>query len=274
MIGNRLAVMGLLLILAGIVCAQDAASSEGSGAPPPAASQPASAPTSAPAPSDEEVTIGRALLVKLMQGGTTMIFLLLVSVAGLGYAVERAVNLRRGAIVPEGLSDRADALWREGKYDDVRKLADKNKSTLARMLAVIAGSHDSGRSDVSELAGDVASRELKRHLQRAYPLAVVATISPLLGLLGTVIGMIEAFDRVAAAGSLGDASMLGASISKALITTAVGLVIAVPALSLYHFFKSRTSVYGIMLEEEVGELVRGWFPRSKSERESDHAGQS
>jgi biopolymer transport protein ExbB len=109
------------------------------------------------------------------------------------------------------------------------------------------------------MAGDVASRDLRRHLQKAYPLAVVATVSPLLGLLGTVIGMIGAFDKVAAAGSLGDASVLGGDISKALITTGAGLTIAVPALVLYHYFKSRTNLYAIMLEEEVGELITEWY---------------
>jgi biopolymer transport protein ExbB len=135
----------------------------------------------------------------------------------------------------------------------------RNKSALARTLAIVARHPNLGLAEITVLASDVASRELRRHLARAYPLAVVATISPLLGLLGTVIGMIGAFDKVAIAGSLGDASMLGGDISKALITTGVGLSIAVPALALYHYFRSKTNMYGMLLEEEVSELITRWF---------------
>jgi biopolymer transport protein ExbB len=206
-----------------------------------------------------ELTTGQAFLLKLRQGGLTMVFLLLASVAGVAYTIERLVHLRASAFVPDGLAERADDMWRLGEFERIEALPEKSSSTLARVLAVIARHRHSSMADVSMMAGDVAARDLRRHLQRAYPLAVVATVSPLLGLLGTVIGMIGAFDKVAAAGSLGDASLLGGDISKALITTGTGLTIAVPALVLYHYFKSRTNALGLMLEEEVGELISDWF---------------
>lgn len=263
--------LALLIILgqAGLAVAQDAGAVAPADAP--AVSAPAEAPPAVgaeapPAAEDieagagsQELTTGRAFLLKLKQGGTTMIFLLLASVAGVGYAVERLVNLRSGAIVPAGLAQEGDRLWRAGKWDELIALPQKNPSTLARVLAVIARHRHSSMADVSVMAGDVASRDLRRHLQKAYPLAVVATVSPLLGLLGTVVGMIGAFDKVAAAGSLGDASLLGGDISKALITTGAGLTIAVPALVLYHYFKSRTGFFAVALEEEVSELINDWY---------------
>lgn len=208
---------------------------------------------------DEELTTGEAFLLKLKQGGTTMVFLFLASVAMVGYTIERMINLRSSAIVPDGLAERADELWREERWDELVNLPEKSNSTLARVIAVIARHRNEGMADVSTMAGDAASRDMRRQSQKAYPLAVVATVSPLLGLLGTVIGMIGAFDKVAAAGSLGDASLLGGDISKALITTGTGLSIAVPALVLYHWFKSRTNYYALMLEEEVGALMAAWF---------------
>ncbi len=206
-----------------------------------------------------ELTTGQAFVLKLRQGGLTMVFLLLASVAGVGYTIERLVCLRSGVIAPEGLGDKADELWRAGKWDELQALSEKSKSTLARIIGLIVDHRHSSMADVSLMAGDMASRDLRRHVQKAYPLAVVATVSPLLGLLGTVIGMIGAFDKVSAAGSLGDASLLGGDISKALITTAAGLTIAVPALILYHYFKSRTNLFALMLEDEVGELIRVWY---------------
>jgi len=220
-----------------------------------------------------EVTIGRAFLLKLKQGGITMVFLLLTSIAGLAYAVERLVNLRGSVILPDGLAEKADRLWREGKWEELVALSEKSNSTLARVISVIARHRHASMADVSMMAGDVASRDIRRHLQKAYPLAVVATVAPLLGLLGTVIGMIGAFDKVAAAGSLGDASLLGGDISKALITTAAGLTIAVPALVLYHYFKTRTAFFAGLLEEEVGELINAWYaPEPKDDVEGAEAG--
>ena len=151
------------------------------------------------------------------------------------------------------------ALWREGNYGEIQAIEDAQQECpvpyarrhrRAPRHGSLRGLHPCRRRGV---------REIRKHLRRAYPLALVATIAPLLGLLGTVIGMIGAFDKVSAAGSLGDASMLGGDISKALITTATGLCIAVPALALYHFFKSRTNMYGMILEEEVCELITRWF---------------
>jgi biopolymer transport protein ExbB len=219
-------------------------------------------------PADEEITTGEAFLLKLKQGGITMIFLLVTSVAGLGYTLERTINLRRKAIVPAGLGERADALWRAGDWQALEQLPARTPSTLANAITVVARHRRNSMAEVSMLAGDVCSRDLKRHLQAAYPLAVVATVAPLLGLFGTVVGMIGAFDKVAAAGALGDASLLGGDISKALITTGAGLAIAVPALALYHYFKSRTGMYAIMLEDEMGELISAWFA-PPVEEESD-----
>lgn len=123
----------------------------------------------------------------------------------------------------------------------------------------LADHKDAAHSDVSTLAGDLASRKMRYHLQRAYPLAVVATISPLLGLFGTVYGMIGAFESVALAGEMGDPSIMAGDISFALITTALGLVIAVPALTAYHFFRIRTNMLALGLEEQMSHLVSRWF---------------
>jgi biopolymer transport protein ExbB len=220
----------------------------------------------------QELTIGQAFLLKMKQGGWTMVFLLLSSIAGVGFALERLVNLRSAVIAPKGLAETADGLWRAGKWEEIESLPEKSNSTLARIVAVIAKHRHSTMADVSTMAGDVASRDMRRHMQKAYPLAVVATISPLLGLFGTVIGMIGAFDKVAVAGSLGDASLLGGDISKALITTAAGLTIAIPALSLYHYFKHRLSLYALMLEEETGELINSWYAAKADGKEPGREG--
>lgn len=141
-----------------------------------------------------------ALVEKLKGSGKTGIALFLISVFGFSFAFERAFNLRRPRVTPGGLSDHADKLWQARDIAGLKKLADESRSVLGRVILEIVEHRDAPRADVSTMAGDVGGREMRYHLQRAYPLAVVATISPLLGLFGTVYGMIGAFESVALAG--------------------------------------------------------------------------
>jgi biopolymer transport protein ExbB len=214
---------------------------------------------------EEGITRAQELIETIKKGKSVGLVLLGVSVLGLAFALERLFRLRRGAIVPAGVTGEAGALWEERKYDEIRSLCKKRSSTLSRIIVALVDHRTSSTTDIRALAEDIGTRELRGHLQRAYPLAVVATLSPLLGLLGTVFGMIACFDTVAIAGELGDASLLADGISQALVTTAMGLVIAVPSLALYHYFKSRTNVYGLALDEEVGELIRKWFLADKEQ---------
>ena len=207
----------------------------------------------------EEVSESSALIEKLRESGRTGIALLAVSIVGFSFAFERLFNLRKSAITPSGLAAGVDRLWEKGDVEGVKRLASNSHSTLGRVLIEIVDHRESPRSDISTMAGDLASREMRLHLQRAYPLAVVATISPLLGLFGTVYGMSGAFESVALAGELGDPSIMASDIAYALMTTAIGLVIAVPALSAYHFFRIRTNMLALGLEGQLSHIISRWF---------------
>jgi len=241
------------ILLAGLAAMAAPDPNEATTQPTTQASQPATQPTTQPAHFTEE------WFEVLSKGGNTMIFLGLLSLTAVTYFLERLFRLRRGMIVPAGLSAAASRLWADGKYEEILALADRHPSTLGRILQFIVRHRANSVTDISTTAGDIAAVELRYHTRRCYPLAVVATLSPLLGLLGTVFGMIESFDVVAIAGALGDASQLAGGISKALITTAAGLCIAVPSLAAYHWFRERTNLYGDMLEKEVTDLVAAWL---------------
>ncbi|SMP48819.1 MotA/TolQ/ExbB proton channel family protein [Neorhodopirellula lusitana] len=116
-----------------------------------------------------------------------------------------------------------------------------------------------GYQITSQLAGDVAAREIRRHTQRLFPIALVATLEPLLGLLGTMLGMIGAFETVAVAGSMGDASIVADDIAKALVTTAVGLIIAIPAVFMYHYLKSQIGFGSASLDQAASGLISDWM---------------
>ncbi|MCC5843057.1 MAG: MotA/TolQ/ExbB proton channel family protein [Verrucomicrobia bacterium] len=200
-----------------------------------------------------------ALTEKLRGSGKTGMALFVISIVGFSFAFDRLYHLRKSKITPAGLAAEADKCWNAGDIDGLKTLASQSNSTLGRAILVIADHRDSPRADVTTMAGDTASREIRYHLQWAYPLAVVATISPLLGLFGTVYGMIGAFESVALAGEMGDPSIMAGDISFALITTALGLVIAVPALACYHFFRVRTHMLALGLEGQLSHLISRWF---------------
>lgn len=196
---------------------------------------------------------------RLRQGGTTGLVQLGLSVFGAGFVFERLFRLRRKHLVPDGLARKASQLWRDGRYDELEKLGETQPSTLARAISFIARNRNSPMLEVSEICGDLVTRELAGHYQRAYPLGIVATLAPLLGLLGMILGMIETFETVALAGALGDPTQLASGISEALVTTGLGLAIAIPFLALYHFFKFRTAGFGAELEEQVTSLLSAWL---------------
>lgn len=207
---------------------------------------------------------GQSLVEKLRKGGITIVFLILLSISGLAYTIERISNLKRANVIPDGLVEEVEKAWVAGDFEKAESICQASDSTAGRILETFVHYRDFPPSELHPIASDIAGRDLKRHLQRAYPLAVVGAVAPLLGLMGTVFGMIESFEIVAVAGSLGDASILADGISKALVTTAVGLVIAVPFLLLYHYFKTRTTLFAVDLEEQINEFTKRVFlERSK-----------
>jgi len=208
---------------------------------------------------------------KLHEGGNTAIVQLLLSVFGATFAFERFFNLRRKNYVPKGLTAKARELWNAGKFDELERIDETDPSTLGRAIALVAQNRDSSIADVSAIAGDIISQELELSHQKAYPLGVVATLEPLLGLLGMILGMIQTFETVALAGALGDPAQLAGGISEALVTTGLGLAIAIPFLALFHFFKSRTNMYGSALEREVTALIAEWMlKKGKQEAANAH----
>lgn len=222
------------------------------------AAEPASAERSAP-----KIQHSVSWKERLRDAGTTGVLQLGLSLFGGAYVFERLLNLRRSKVVPVGLSDYARKLWREGRYGDLEDLGLQRPSTLARAISFVVKNRRSSIADVSELCGELVSREIAVHAQRAYPLGIVASLGPLLGLLGMILGMIETFEIVSMAGSLGDPTQLASGISEALVTTGLGLAIAIPFLSLYHVFKYRTSNFGLMLEVEMTDLINEWLLKSE-----------
>lgn len=196
---------------------------------------------------------------QVAHGGLGIVAILFLSILALTVIFERLWRLRAAHIVPPDLERRAIEMWRDGRFEELKCLPDQEPSTLARIIAYLAVYRQQPMAIVSTGAGDMASIELRRHQNKAYALAVVATVAPIVGLLGTVVGMIESFHVIAFSGAMGDPTLLAGGISKALINTAAGLAVALPALAMHHYFKSRVAAHGLALEQAVNALLHVWF---------------
>jgi biopolymer transport protein ExbB len=196
------------------------------------------------------------------EGGAAVLVTLGLSILFLAVTMERLRNLRARAVRPRDLLATVQPLWAEGRFDAIEKLlAEQGGSTLARVIGCLLEHRHERHEVISRLASDLASMELRRHQQKAYALAIVATVAPIVGLLGTVLGMVDAFNVIAYSDGMGNPALLAGGISKALINTAAGLIVALPALGMHHYFKHRLATLGLALEEDINSLINHQFLR-------------
>jgi biopolymer transport protein ExbB len=214
------------------------------------------------------------LVEQVAEGGAAVLVTLGLSILFLAVTIERFMNLRAGGVLPLDLVARVQPLWAAHRFDELEKLLADDGSTLARVIACMVEHRHQPYAIVSRLAGDLASMELRQHQQKAYALAIVATVAPIVGLLGTVLGMVDAFNVIAYADGMGNPALLAGGISKALVNTAAGLSVALPALGMHHYFKHRLATLGLALEKEINALINLQFlpqPEAPSLRVVQHA---
>nr|WP_226827356.1 MotA/TolQ/ExbB proton channel family protein [Igneacidithiobacillus copahuensis] len=162
--------------------------------------------------------------------------------------------LRRARVVPQGLVERVADMVEAGKLPQVVKQLYENDTPLARILLVALQQVGQPRDAIKEAVEDAGRHEMA-HLDRYLNfLGSIAGVAPLLGLLGTVFGIMHAFAAIGAVG-MGDPKALAGGIAEALITTAAGLIVAIPSLLFYRYFRGRVEVLVLATEKDVLKLV-------------------
>ncbi len=190
----------------------------------------------------------------LVKGGILMVPILACSVIGLAVFFERAWMLRASRNVPRDLARRVEDLFRRGQVEEAMALCRRSRSPLARVLMAALKNAGLERDAVKEAVQEVGRREAA-HLERYVGvLGTVANVSPLLGLLGTVSGMIKAFTVISVEG-VGNPASLAGGISEALITTAAGLTVAIPAFVAYRYFLGKVDRIVLELEQHAIHFV-------------------
>ena len=213
------------------------------------------------------------MLELIKAGGWVMVPILLLGVLALAIIIERFWSLRTKEVLPPGLGAEVRE-WARGRQLDPQHIdVLRRNSPLGEVLAAALDVRYRPRELIKERVEDVG-RHVAHHMERFLnTLGTIASVSPLLGLLGTVFGMIQMFLKILTTG-VGDVNQLAGGIGQALISTAGGLCVAIPAVMFHRYFRGRIAEYVIEMEKSAIALLdtidEGILPAAKpSRRRSD-----
>jgi biopolymer transport protein ExbB len=193
-------------------------------------------------------------------GGPVMVPIILASIVAAAIFLERLWTLQRRRVLPAELTEKVWKWVEQRQIQDKHILALQQNSPLGKILAAGLANRHRDRSIIKEAIEDTG-RHVVHELERFIgTLGTIASISPLLGLLGTVVGMIRTFNAIQTEG-VGDPAALGGGIAEALITTAAGLTVAIPALLGYKYLRGRVDTLVVDMEKESIKLVQAMEAR-------------
>ena len=200
--------------------------------------EPAAAPTSAAAPAPSQGAVSLMQVIKW--GGPIGYVIILLSVVTLMLIVRHLFSLRRKALCPDTVRDKLAECISERKFNEALEFVQKDNSMLSRVLSIGFSRLSGGYSEMEQVMNDAAEDEAMRLEQGVGNFALIANVAPLLGLLGTVVGMVFAFDKIAndPAGAA-TPSKLAEPIEMALVTTVFGLLVGIPNVLAHTAFRNK-----------------------------------
>ena len=204
-----------------------------------------------------------SLFDMVVSGGPVMIPIGLCSIVALAYTIERLIHLRPSQLGTRRLGRAIVEAADSGGPAAALSLCRERPRPLARILAAGLTRFGSPVLEMEKAVEDAGHREMRRLSANLRPLVVVAVIAPLLGLLGTVWGMIQAFSTIGLEAGIGKPELLSYGISQALVTTAAGLAIAIPTQSVYYYFRGRIDAFVRGTEEIYLELEEKLAPHRR-----------
>jgi len=202
----------------------------------------------------------------IFKGGILMWPIMLCSVVGLAITVERFIMLRRADIDTREFMDIMRQVLRQNRLREAIEICDETDAPVARIMKAGILKNNRSKEEIREAIEDAGRFEIPRLERYLSALATCANIAPLLGLLGTVSGMIKAFAQIQNKRGQVNPSDLAEGISNALVTTAAGLTVAIPMLVVYNYFITRVDNMVLEMELSSSELIE-LLTRNKGERE-------
>lgn len=195
---------------------------------------------SAQDPAAEGAALNYNLIDLIKFGGLVGYIIIFLSVVAVALVVEYAMSIRLAAVAPDTDRDALAGLMERGAYDDVAaKLEDADSSFLTTVVARGVKEHDRGYDAVVKGMEDAADELTGKLLRKIEHLNIIANIAPMLGLLGTVMGMVNSFNQISVSVGGVDPRRLAGGIFEALMTTVMGLIVAIPSLYAFGIFRNR-----------------------------------
>ncbi len=193
-------------------------------------------------------------------GGPVMVPIILASIIAAAIFLERLWTLQQRRVLPAELTEKVWKWVEQRQIQDKHIVALQQNSPLGKILAAGLANRHRDRAIIKEAIEDTG-RHVVHELERFIgTLGTIASVSPLMGLLGTVVGMIRTFNAIQTEG-VGDPAALGGGIAEALITTAAGLTVAIPALLGYKYLRGRVDTLVVQIEKESIKLVQAMEAR-------------
>lgn len=210
------------------------------------------------------------MLELVKAGGWPMIPLLILSAIALAIIIERLWTLRRRAVLPPQLGQEVRAWAASGKLDPAHIESLRATAPLGALLAAALDVRLRPREEIRERIEDVGRHLVHRMERYLNTLGTISAAGPLLGLFGTVVGMIQMFMVINDHG-IGDVNQLAGGIGKALVCTATGMIVAIPALIAHRWFRGRVSEYIVAMEHEAIALIDVLTPGTLESRQTEAA---
>ena len=200
---------------------------------------------------------GSSVMDSIMAAGAIGWLIILLSVVALAVAIENFVSLKRDKLAPPELIDEVQALYDEGQFQEAMELCEAEPNFFTRIcgagISKIGHDFDVITKSIEEMGDEEA---IKLH-QKVGWLSMIANVAPMMGLLGTVSGMVTAFNTIASSGGQASPAELAGGISVALLTTLFGLIVAIPTTATFVFLRNNLVISVI----EVGAIIEDLFER-------------
>ena len=223
---------------------------------------------------DTEAVKGKTLLQTVLDGGIMMIIIGLVSIVMVAIVLRGFIVISEQKLIPKAFVTSVEDGVEKGDIQSAIEACEGNQSFFSKILLSGFKKIHVGRAAMEKAIEERGEREGEALKVTINYLSVIATIAPMLGLLGTVSGMIKSFNAIAFSGAAGKPSLLAASVGEALVTTAFGLVVAIPAMAFYFFFKTRVANAVAISEEKIETILdriheNGLYEKTESEEQEN-----
>lgn len=196
---------------------------------------------------------GDTFMDLFLLGGAVSWLLLIASILIMAFAIEAVIKIRLGRLAPPAVYAQLKDAFVSGNYPQAVQICVANPCYLARIVQAGLQRLGRGRDAAEKAMGEVTAKEINDLKSNINYLSVIGVVSPMVGLTGTVIGMMKAFKTLGSSGAA-DPSKLSANISEVLFATAFGLFVAIPGFVLYYVFRNRVQTVAVAVEQQIGHL--------------------